>query len=130
MTWDGYAGDPQHTAISGVATQPLQSIHWQTPVDTTPTFSGSDLLIHYGSPAITSSNTVIVPVKTSTSGDFVLKAFDGATGTLKWTQSTDYTFPSTNTASYSWTPSYGPVLSQNSTLYYPGAGARSTPRRG
>jgi subtilisin family serine protease len=47
--WNGDARDPQHTAVSTVAAQPLQSIHWQTPVDLKPQFSGNDLLICLGS---------------------------------------------------------------------------------
>src|SRR5258708_2084126 len=44
--WSGYAGDAQHTAVSGVASQSLQSIRWQTAVDLNPQYSGNDLLIH------------------------------------------------------------------------------------
>ena len=62
--WEGYAGDGQHTALSAVASQPLNAIRWQTPVDLQPQYSGSELLIHYGAPSITPANTVLVPVKT------------------------------------------------------------------
>jgi len=68
--WQGYALDPQHTALSPVASASLGLIHWQTPVDLNPQYSGGDLLIHYGSPLVTSSNTVLVPVKTGASGGF------------------------------------------------------------
>src|SRR5258705_7663633 len=34
--WGGYAGNAQHTALSSVAAQPLDSIHWQTPGDPDP----------------------------------------------------------------------------------------------
>src|SRR5437868_12346554 len=50
--WGTYAGDAQHTALSGVGSQPLQAIRWQTAVDLAPQYSGNDLLIHYGSPVI------------------------------------------------------------------------------
>ena len=60
--WSGYAGDPQHDALSSVASQSLDRILWQTPVDQAPQFSGNDLLIHYGSPLVTQADTVIVPV--------------------------------------------------------------------
>jgi hypothetical protein len=121
--WDGYAGDPQHTAVSSVASQSLQSIHWETPVDLEPPYTGNDeLLIHYGSPVITPGNTVIIPVKTS-SNSFEVEAVNGATGAMKWIQSTDYTLPPQGqNASYSWTPSYSPTLATGNTLYYPGAG--------
>ena len=62
--WQGYGLNPQHTALSPVASQSLGSILWQTPVDLNPQYNGDDLLIHYGSPLITAANTVIVPVKT------------------------------------------------------------------
>src|SRR6187200_3282797 len=60
--WSTYGGNAQHTALSSVASQPLEVIHWTTPVDLAPP-SGT-ILIHYGSPLVTPSNTVIVPVKT------------------------------------------------------------------
>ena len=34
--WQGYARDPQHTAVSPVASSGLGTIHWQTPVDLNP----------------------------------------------------------------------------------------------
>ena len=55
--WLTYAGNAQHTALSSARTQPLQRIHWQTPVDLAPQYSGIDLLIHYGSPLITAGST-------------------------------------------------------------------------
>jgi hypothetical protein len=120
--WDGYAGNAQHTALSTVASQSLQTIHWQTPVDLDPLLIDDDLLIHYGSPVITPNNTVIVPVKTS-SDSFELQAFNGVTGALQWTQPTDYTLPPQGQgASYFWTPSYSPTLATSNTLYYAGAG--------
>jgi hypothetical protein len=67
-SWETFAGNPQHTAISAVASQSFDEIHWQTPVDLAPQYSGSDLLIHYGSPLVTAGNTVIVPVKTGADG--------------------------------------------------------------
>ena len=65
-----YAGDPWQTALSSVASNSLDRILWQTPVDEAPQFSGNDLLIHYGSPLITQADTVIVPVKTGANGGF------------------------------------------------------------
>jgi hypothetical protein len=94
QTWSSYAGNAQHTALSQVASQPLQSIHWKTSVDLDPQYSGNgDLYTHYGSPVITSDNTVIVPVKTGASGGFELNAYNGATGSFMWTQSSDYALP-------------------------------------
>jgi hypothetical protein len=115
--WSGYARDAQHTAISAVASQSLDLVGWQTPVDLNPQYSGGDLLIHYGSPLVTPSNTVIVPVKTGATGGFRLDAHNGQDGTLVWTQSTDYLLPPHN-----WTPSFSPAVTPTNQLYYQGAG--------
>jgi len=115
--WAGYAGDPQHTALSATASQPLQAIRWQMAVDLNPQYDGNDLLIHYGSPAITAANTVIVPVKTGATDGFRVEAHSGTTGALLWTQATDYTLPA-----HGWTPSYSPTIAPGNTLYYAGAG--------
>ena len=112
-SWPNYAHDPQHSAVSTVAAQPLIKIHWSTPVDLHP--PSGEILIHYGSPLITSANTVIVPVKTGTNS-FRIEAHNGTDGTLLWTQSTNYHAPSA-----SFLPSFSPVLSHNR-LFIPAAG--------
>ena len=115
--WAGYAGDAQHSALSSVASQALQSVHWQTPVDLDPQLVDNEILIHYGSPLITSTNTVIVPQKTGADGGFRLDAFSGATGSSLWSLATDYALPP-----HYWIPSYSPTLTPDNHLYYPGAG--------
>jgi hypothetical protein len=116
--WSGYAHDPQHTAISTVASQSLDRVAWQTSVDLNPQYTTfGDLLIHYGSPVVTPSNTVIVPVKTGATDGFQLEAHNGTDGTLLWAQSTDYLLPPHN-----WTPSFSPALTPANKLYYQGAG--------
>ena len=80
--WGGFGGTPQHTATSTVAAQSLDRIRWQTPVDLRPQYSGNDLLIHYGSPLVTTANTVIVPVKVGAAGRFRVEARRGADSTL------------------------------------------------
>jgi hypothetical protein len=117
LPWVGLGGNAQHTGDSSTPAQSLQTIHWQTPVDQDPQYSGTDLLIHYGSPVVTGGNTVIVPVKTGATNGFQIEAFNGATGVPKWTVSTDYLLPQ----SYDWTPEYAPVLAGNR-LYFAGAG--------
>ena len=61
------------------------------------------LLTHYGSPVITSHNTVIVPVKTGAAGGFRVEARVGGNGGLIWSANTDYLLPPHN-----WVPSYNP----------------------
>src|SRR5439155_15475911 len=90
-TWSTFAGDPQHTAISGVASQPLEVILWSTPVDLAP--PADTILIHYGSPLVTPANTVIVPVKTGNTGGVKVEARDSRNGALIWSQATDYIPP-------------------------------------
>jgi len=115
--WSGYAHDAQHDGISSVPSQPLTHILWHTPVDLNPQYSGSDLLIHYGSPLITRSNTVIVPVKTGATGGFEVEALVGATGATNWTRASDYILPP-----HDWTPTFSPTLTPKKRLYFPGGG--------
>ncbi len=123
--WQGYAKNSQHAATSGIQSQALGTIVWQTPVDLQPQYNGADLFIHYGSPVITSANTVIIPVKTGTSDGFELQARNGADGTLLWTQTTDYTLPP-----HGWTPSYSPTLTPQGRVYWAAAGGTLNYRSG
>lgn len=126
LPWAGHGHNAQHDGISLVAAQPLNQIRWQTPVDLAPQYSGSSLLVHYGSPLITRSNTVIVPVKTGPTDGFRVEARAGADGTLRWTNDSDYSLPS-----HSWVPSFNPALTPKNRVYFPGAGGtvlyRDTP---
>ncbi len=115
--WGGYGGNAQHTAIASDASQPLNRILWSTPVDLQPQYSGSDLFIHYGSPVITPTGTIIVPVKTGATGGFRFDARRVSNGGLLWTQTTDYVLPPQN-----WTPSCSPTLMGLNWLAMPGAG--------
>lgn len=109
--WAGYGHDPQHTALSNVASQALSHIYWSAPVDLNPgesAYEGNgDLYIHYGSPAVTAANTILLPVKTAAADAFEIQAHNGATGALLYTLTTDYTFPPLD----AWTPPYSIVLS-------------------
>jgi hypothetical protein len=115
--WPNYAQNSQHTAVGMTAMQPLNQIHWQTPVDLMPQYSGGLLFIHYGSPLITARNNVLVPVKTSTTGAFRVESRKGSNGALNWQVTTDYILPSN-----SWTPSFGPTLTPTNTLAMPALG--------
>ncbi len=126
--WSGYGHDAQHTALSTVGAQALNGIHWSTPVDLNPQMASGELLIHYGSPAVTAANTVLLPVKTGATGGFAVEARSGATGALIYSLASDYTLPP-----HDWTPPYGIVLSsrpnipasgRESRLRVPGGGAR------
>lgn len=117
VLWGVYAGNAQHTAISAVASQSLDGIIWQTPVDLQPQYSGNDLLIHYGSPLITQANTILVPVKTGATDGFRVEARNGSNGSLLWSFNSDYSLPAHN-----WTPSYSPTLAPNGRIYMAGAG--------
>jgi len=116
-TWSGFAGNAQHTALSGVASDSLQTIRWETPVDTSVVGSSGPIYIHYGSPVVTADNTVIVPVKTGSSGSFEVEGITGSSGAVNWTYSSNYILPASG-----WTPSYQPALTPANTLYYAGAG--------
>jgi hypothetical protein len=117
QVWQGYARNAQHTAQSGIQSQSLDTIVWQTPVDLQPQYQGNDLFIHYGSPVITNANTVIVPVKTGVTDGFEIQARSGVDGSLLWTQTTDYTLPPSG-----WTPSYSPTLTPQGRIYWAAAG--------
>src|SRR3954466_2360539 len=88
--WTGFANSPQHTALAPAKTQSLSRILWHAPVDLQPQYSGSDLLIHYGSPVVTALNTVIVPVKTGIDGGFRIDARAAGDGSLEWSLASDY----------------------------------------
>ena len=118
--WWGFGRDAQHTALGAIATQDLNRIAWSTPVDLAPQYTPrGELLIHYGSPVVTSHNTVIVAVKTGASGGFRLEARAGGNGVLIWSADTDYRLPP-----HAWVPSYNPALSAGNRLIAPGAGGK------
>jgi len=114
--WSGYGRDAQHSAIAPAPAQPLAQIHWSTPVDLDPQYSGDALLIHYGSPLVTRDDIVIVTVKTGATDGFRFEARRADTGTTLWTLATDYTLPAHN-----WVPSVGPAVAR-SRLFVPAAG--------
>jgi hypothetical protein len=118
QSWVGYGRDAQHDALAAGPSQLPQTIRWSTPVDLDPQYSGGILYIHYGSPAITAKNTVLVAVKTGAQSGFEVNAFNGATGTQIWSFATDYVLPPHN-----WTPPMGITLTPNDTrVVIPGAG--------
>jgi len=115
--WSGHGHDAQHGALSTVASQPLNRIVWKTSVDWFVETRGSFLRIHYGSPVITRSNTVIMPVNIGITNGFLMEALNGATGATNWTQPTDYLLPPHN-----WMPGISSALTPKNRLYFPGGG--------
>ncbi len=106
QTWTSYGHDAQHTALSTRPSLVPLNIRWQVPVDLAPQYaSGGDLYTHYGSPAITVKNNVLVPIKTGAGGGFTVKAFQGSSGKQLWFLTTDYVLPS-----YNWIPPLGITL--------------------
>ena len=118
--WFGYGRDAQHTAASAIASQDLGRIAWTSAVDLAPQYTQSGaLLTHYGSPVVTTRNTVVVPVKTAAAGGYRVEGRFGATGAIVWTMATDYVAPPHN-----WLPPYNVLLTQQGRLYAPAAGGR------
>jgi len=118
--WTQFGGTAQHAALSASAAQDLARLRWRTPVDLAPPYRPSGaLLAHYGSPVVTSHNTVLVPVKTGATGGFRVEARAGGNGVLLWSADTDYVMPAHN-----WAPSYNLALSSTNRVYAPGAGGK------
>ncbi len=118
--WLSYGGDAQHSALSAIQTQDLTRIVWQTPVDLAPQYSPQGyLLVHYGSPVITSKNTVLIPVKRGVEKRFRVEARSGGNGALAWSMDSDYVLPAHN-----WTPPYNVTLTKGNRVVMPGAGGK------
>ena len=118
-SWGTFGRDAQHSSIGAIATQDLNRILWTRPVDEAPQYTGGSLYIHYGSPVITSHNTVLMGVKTGPSDGFRIEARSGANGALVWSALSDYVLPVR-----SWTPSYNLTLTAANRVYAPGAGGK------
>lgn len=91
--------------------QPLARIHWQTPVDLQPPLDSGAIFIHYGSPLITTNNTVVVPVKTGANDTFRVEGHDARTGKLRWFINSDYSVPLAG-----FMPGFGPTLSKDKVI--------------
>jgi len=117
QSWRNYGRDAQHSALTGRAMQPLETIHWQTPVDLDPQYSGPYLLAHYGTPLVTARNTVVFPVKTGAADGFRIDARSGKTGGPLWSFDTDYSMPA-----HSWLPPCGPCLAAGDRVVVPASG--------
>ncbi len=118
--WLGLGGNGQHSAIGQVATQALRTLIWSTAVDQAPPYrSDGALLAHYGSPAITRNNTVLLAVK-NPSGVWRMEARTGANGNLLWTLDSTYRLPAHN-----WVPPVNVSLAPDGgRAFLPTAGGR------
>jgi hypothetical protein len=117
--WFAFARNAQHSALSEIASQPLTTVWWSTPVDLAPPYgSGGSLLAHYGSPVITRQNTVVLAVNQGGNA-FRIEARIGATGSLLWTMATDYRLPPFN-----WVPGMNPALTFDARIAVPLSGGR------
>ncbi len=118
--WSSYGRDAQHTGLSAIASQDLVRITWSTAVDLAPQYTSSgDLLTHYGSPVVTTRNTVVIPVKTQATSGYRVEGRNGLSGAVVWTVVTDYVSPPHN-----WVPPYNVLLTPQGRLYAPGAGGK------
>ena len=115
--WAGFGGNAQHTARAPAGAQNFVNMHWTARVDEAPQLVGGELLIHYGSPMISTLNTVLIPVKSTANGSFRVDARLGSTGALLWSQATDWTMPAHN-----WAPPLPAVIDAANRLYIAGAG--------
>src|ERR1700721_3050809 len=113
--WLTHSHDEQHTGLSTVQSQSLDSIHWHAPVDLHP--PQGEIFIHYGSPLVTAANTVIVPVKTG-ANSFRVEGHDGATGKRLWLHNTGWQAPEAD-----FVPGLGPTISGNQ-LFIPDIAGR------
>ncbi len=116
-TWNDYGGNSQHTGLSSVASQSMDTIRWSAPVDLQAQISGNDIFIHYGTPLFTADNVMILPVKTGVDDGFELQGRQALDGKLLWTVQTDYLLPP-----HDWTPSYSPTLTRDNRVYFAGIG--------
>jgi len=110
-----FGGNAQHTSSYVPSAQNLNALKWSTTID----LNNTGVFAHYGSPLVTASNTVLVPVKTATNG-FRVDAFNGATAATKYTVATDYILPAHN-----WIPTYNPCITNGPSgarMYFAGAG--------
>jgi hypothetical protein len=124
-SWPQFSRDAQHSASSSIATPALARILWQTAVDLSPVYASQGyLLTHYGSPVISGQNTVLVPVKTTSTGGFKVEARSGSNGGMIWSATSDYIVPPHN-----WFPSFNVSLA-GSRAYMPGAGGKLLYRDG
>jgi hypothetical protein len=113
-----FAGNAQHTSSYAAPAQTLNTIKWTTSID----LNNTGAFAHYGSPLVTSANTVLVPVKiaAATGDSFRIDAFNGVNGAPKYITPSDYIMPA-----HGWIPAYNPCVASGpfgTRMYFAGAG--------
>jgi hypothetical protein len=109
-----FAGNAQHTSNYAAPAENMNAVRWSVSIDQQNTG-----FVHYGSPLVTASNTVITGIKIAGNA-FKVSAFSGVTGAPKYTLASDYILPDHN-----WIPVYNPAIVSGPSgprLYYAGAG--------
>ena len=123
VEWAGFAGNAQHTAVARKRPQPFRRIRWRAKVDLAPVYMQGALQIHYGSPMITTANTVLVPTRISAKAGFRIVAYSGTSGAGRWSLNTDYRPPAfTGGRCGAATPPLPAVLTPSTALEVAGAG--------
>ena len=99
-SWRGYGGDPSHSAISTVPATNLNRVLWSASLDDNRSYYGDAVFMHYASPCITASNTVVHAYRYTTSVDggadydnWQVFGRAGTTGRQLWSLNTDYSAP-------------------------------------
>jgi len=110
-----FGGNAQHTGIFTAPARNLNLIKWQADIDQ----NNSGGPAHYGSPLITTLNTVILPVRSPTDV-FMLTGFNGANGAFRFNATSNYIMPS-----HGWIPPYNASVISGAfgtRLFFAGAG--------
>src|SRR5262245_56456810 len=112
-----FAGNNQHTGVFPAPAQRLERVRWRAPVDRSP----GGAFAHYAAPLISPSNTVIVAQRLNGLGLYKIHAYEGSSGSLKYSLDCDRKLPS----SIPWELTHQAVLAPRPhglRLYYPGPG--------
>src|SRR5947209_19659846 len=89
--WLTHSHDARQTGLSSVASQPLATVHCQTPVDLAP--PSGEIFMHYGSALVTAVNTVVVPLNKG-SNSLLIEAHNVAKVKVVWMHKAAYRAPS------------------------------------
>lgn len=114
--WDGYAGNPQHTAQAPAAAKSLLTVHWTALLDKAPQSASATSLAHYASPMFTAGGTLLLAVKEGAVNGWHVHARALGYGLL-WRMTTDYILPP-----HDWAPAFPMAITPQNTVYAAAAG--------